>query len=414
VNNEATRRKVRAVVAQQGSAGHKQFLGRIGYFLERPHEKKNQEKLQLLYVIAFSYNSANNKFIYLRKFKRTHERMKTIRNVRSEKTCWVVVGVLILLSSFFSPRSSIPTLPQTLKTKMKYKENTCSRLRPHEKIINAFVPNIIHFVFVVAQGPTAENYSMTFIQFLSVLSALATNEPDELNIHSNVQLQGPLWNILSRHVTLRQVTLPTHWGKKRIINAAHVSDHLRLHILLKHGGVYLDSDTISVRSFAPLRDSGFTVMGKEGSPAVGLCNAVVMAAPDAPFLKRWMEAYEDAFEPTGWGEASVHLPLTLSKEFKPPELVVVEETAFFFPSWRGASQTIFRDSNAEVRPDAYVHHLWGGVTKETLPFYSDPSFIWPLSPHPTNLFEKLLRHISINTRLWNCTIDELKTLLHNN
>jgi mannosyltransferase OCH1-like enzyme len=48
------------------------------------------------------------------------------------------------------------------------------------------------------------------------------------------------------------VTAPKEIFGKRLRSFAHQADVLRLEILMREGGVYLDLDTITLRSFEPL------------------------------------------------------------------------------------------------------------------------------------------------------------------
>ena len=74
---------------------------------------------------------------------------------------------------------------------------------------------------------------------------------------------------------------------------AHKSDVIRLEQLLQTGGIYLDLDVIALRSFDRLlavAEKGKTLMGKE-SPN-GLGNAVIVAPPNATFLRFWLDSYK--------------------------------------------------------------------------------------------------------------------------
>jgi mannosyltransferase OCH1-like enzyme len=66
----------------------------------------------------------------------------------------------------------------------------------------------------------------------------------------------------------------------------HRADIVRLERLLEVGGIYLDADVLVHRDFDDLLHHS-TVLGKEGvKPQYGLCNAVILSRPEAPFLRR--------------------------------------------------------------------------------------------------------------------------------
>ncbi|WP_144185131.1 glycosyltransferase family 32 protein [Elioraea rosea] len=67
-----------------------------------------------------------------------------------------------------------------------------------------------------------------------------------------------------------------------------VADFVRLDVLAREGGFYLDTDVFAVRSFEPLRRHGCVVGFQSREPVVPsgdwVCNAVIGAAPGHPLL----------------------------------------------------------------------------------------------------------------------------------
>ena len=104
--------------------------------------------------------------------------------------------------------------------------------------------------------------------------------------------------------------------------------------LLEYGGIYLDLDVFTLRSYAPLMHFEI-VLGIEGGvgwlPRQGLCNALMIARPHAPFLERWYTTYK-TFEDKDWSKHSVKKPLRLALDH-PEELLVMDPYAFFYPLW---------------------------------------------------------------------------------
>ena len=117
-----------------------------------------------------------------------------------------------------------------------------------------------------------------------------------------------------------------------IVKFAHKADIIRIEALLEHGGIYLDLDVFTIRSFAPLLRFE-TVMGLEGGvppmPRQGLCNAIIVSSATSPYLRRWYEAYR-TFRDSDWAGHSVKLPLKLAVRH-PHEIVVLDPFAMFYP-----------------------------------------------------------------------------------
>ena len=133
-----------------------------------------------------------------------------------------------------------------------------------------------------------------------------------------------------------------------------------------------------------------------------------MAAPNAPFLRAWHDAYYGAFVPDGWDEASVVLPFQLHKARPDLSINARPETAFFLPSWSNAAQAFYASSTEDVRDDAYAYHLWDSAVARTNPsarsVYRDARDVWPLKANATNLFEKIIRYLGLHVPAWNSTV----------
>lgn len=126
---------------------------------------------------------------------------------------------------------------------------------------------------------------------------------------------------------------------------------MRLWAIQHSGGIYLDIDMFmcvegyspadpSIKSFDDLLAEPMT-MGMEASPdsrrtalePEGLCNAVIIAQPNATFLDHWMRTYA-TFDENNWAGHSVQMPWKLARRY-PDEIQVLNTTAFFWPLWSG-------------------------------------------------------------------------------
>lgn len=188
------------------------------------------------------------------------------------------------------------------------------------------IPNRIHFVFGL--DPAFGGKPFSFIHFLAIASASAVNGPSEIIFHHAYEGSGEWWERARPLVRLNRVSAPEAVHGRTVSHYAHKADVLRLEILRNEGGIYLDADTFCVRPFRPLLEHS-TVMGIE--PNAGLCNAVILAEPGAPFITEWLARYGD-FSGDDWRSHSVSLPCQLSRE--QPDLIHVEdEHSFFFPTY---------------------------------------------------------------------------------
>jgi predicted SAM-dependent methyltransferase len=186
------------------------------------------------------------------------------------------------------------------------------------------IPNVIHFIFGLREDFDYKPFS--FLHYLAVKSAHECNRPDAIKFYYKYEPNGEWWEKSKPYLTLIKVEPPNEIFGNKILHYAHQADIIRLDVLLKDGGIYLDMDVICLRSFKPLLKYE-CVMGVEEN--VGLCNAVILAKPNAEFLKKWYTEYRN-FDPNNWNNHSVVLPLKLAQQ-NPGNIHIEDPYSFFWP-----------------------------------------------------------------------------------
>ena len=115
------------------------------------------------------------------------------------------------------------------------------------------IPKIVHFIFGL-KGPDPP---MRLENYLSVKSAHMNIKPDKIYFHYHWEPVGPWWNLTKTLVTLSRIPLPTEIYGNALDHFAHKSDVVRLQMLIKHGGIYLDLDVLALKSFDALLQNDF-------------------------------------------------------------------------------------------------------------------------------------------------------------
>ena len=194
---------------------------------------------------------------------------------------------------------------------------------------------LVHFVFGLSDEE--EKRQFRFCHYLSVRSASVHLQPARLLLHYHHLPTGTAWAQAAPLVELHKVELPRSRSATELKHAAHRADVLRLELLIAHGGIYLDLDVVVIQPFARLLQYEF-VLAKEGDESHGgfhgLCNAVLIARPNASFARRWLASYSTFGSSSGdaWSEHSVQLPGKLAAAH-PSEVLVLPYSAFFWPDW---------------------------------------------------------------------------------
>jgi len=214
------------------------------------------------------------------------------------------------------------------------------------------IPNVIHFVFGLKENFGDKPFSL--IHYLAIRSAYECNKPDAIKFHYKYEPTGEWWDKIKPYLTLVKVEPPKEIFGNPLLHYAHQADVLRLEILLKEGGIYLDMDVLCLNSFEPLRRRHAFVMGREEER--GLCNAVILAEPGAEFLKKWYAQYI-SFRSQGrdqfWFEHSVTVPAQLAQKF--PELIHIEDKySFFWPYYQGSPITLWERATDGAQDELMV------------------------------------------------------------
>ena len=218
---------------------------------------------------------------------------------------------------------------------------------------------LLHYCWLAPRGTRRWNFSLA--AYICARSALEHVRPRRTILWTNAAPAGEHWKKLRGEVQVRPTPVDlTSWGTKPILLGAHMADKLRLEVIHRHGGIYLDHDVLVLKPLDALL-GGRLILGR--CSADGLGNGVIIAGRRDPFISIWREAYEEHFEPDGWDEASVKLPHRLARRH-PGLIRVLPQTAFYHPSWL-EWRRVFEERDV-LLPRSYAYHLWNAFAGEHL------------------------------------------------
>lgn len=247
------------------------------------------------------------------------------------------------------------------------------------------IPNIVHYVWLL--NPKRDNTRLAFKHFLSLYAASIYWAPDKIYIHTDIPEgkflpypaeESPVdqWNILitkQPNVEINHITAPTivPGTNKTITRTEHKSDFLRLQMIRRYGGVYLDWDAHPLRDIKPLRHSGFkAIVGRE--PNWRIQTGTYMATKDSLLMKTWSEKMSLAFDGT-WSRHSNTLLTYLAPRTVPQagEVLIMEQDAFTPGDFTTPSYNRFYDIHPES-PIQDLSDMWEGLFDR----FDDPAR-WP-------------------------------------
>lgn len=238
-------------------------------------------------------------------------------------------------------------------------------------------PKLIHFVETTPEKVVFDDVNyfsekkppgirpFGFSHYMAVLSA-ATHHPGfRIVLWCIAEREGPYWEAVKHIADIVIVPAPQRIFGNPVMHPAHQSDIIRMSVLRAYGGIYLDLDTITLKSLEPLFSATQTVMARElisTDPRVeaeSLGNSVILSPPDAPFMAAWWDSYKH-FDSRYWAHSSTKMPHLLNAA-RPGLGAILAPEAFFVPSWdRAGLSSLFEQ--AVAFPDAYVFHLWESMS----------------------------------------------------
>jgi hypothetical protein len=228
------------------------------------------------------------------------------------------------------------------------------------------IPKVLHYCFGMSSGAGSKPWSL--VHHACLKSAVERIRPTDVYFYCEYEPTGPWWELTRGHVTVERVKAPREIFGNPLLLPAHRADVVRLEKLQRRGGIYLDIDVFVHKGFDDLLGHT-TVLGRQvvDETELGLCNALILAEPQSPFLKRWYSEYR-SFRSKGydeyWDEHAVKVPYQLSKEF-PDEVTLLPHFAFFWPTFKAEDLTLMFNSNAPIDLSrAYATHLWETLTWE--------------------------------------------------
>jgi hypothetical protein len=223
------------------------------------------------------------------------------------------------------------------------------------------IPNIMHYVF----GLEEQLEPFALVYYLSILSNVKINKPRVIYFHYQYMPYGEWWDKSKDHLTLNYVNVSKcAWKNKPIYKTAHKADKIRMEMLYKYGGVYMDIDTITHRAYHLHLENDW-VMGiqeiQHGKPVYG--NAILMCKPQSLFLKWWMEYYPTYFVSDGWCEASIHLMSKITELVeKEIDICILPQEAFYAPLYTEVRH-IFETREQVIHPSLLTLHWWNSAAK---------------------------------------------------
>ena len=228
------------------------------------------------------------------------------------------------------------------------------------------IPKHVHFISL--------NRPFSFLEWLAVVTAKKKIKPDKITVYTDGQQDSCWWR---RALPYIEHQLIHFLPGSNVLNGAtirewaHKSDYLRYSILYHYGGIYMDTDALSLNSFDPLLSSQ-VVLARQCDGATG--NGIMVAQKHNCFICQFAHVSCQKFK----GEWASHSVYTLNdlaiKADKDKEgLTILPFRKGFHPmcynleGLRGLYEKNFYEQSLYNKSDLYTVHLYANRAKHLFP-----------------------------------------------
>ena len=231
------------------------------------------------------------------------------------------------------------------------------------KTATTLIPKHVHFISL--------NRPFSFYEWLAVVSAKKKIKPDKITVYTNGLQDSCWWRRALPYIEHQLIyALPgaTVLNHAQIKHLAHKADFLRLTILYQNGGMYMDTDSLTLNSLDPLLHYQ-VVLAEQclGPVAVG----VILAQKHSCFICKFAHLSCSKYN----GQWDTHSVDTLTSlvdtiDSEKDGVMVLPLTNGFYPMcWdaEGIDQLYNQDFDELTnynRSDVYCVHLFNNKAKE--------------------------------------------------
>lgn len=227
------------------------------------------------------------------------------------------------------------------------------------------IPNNIHFIYY--SYPKVE-----FTHFLAVASVFKKQQPNNIYIYNDYEPELDfLWECMKKYATIIKNEPPSSYNGVPLTSWQYKADIRRMELLNDQGGVYMDMDIMTLKSFKHLLEN-HCVVGIENAESqtetdpqkvYSVSNAILMSEPHNQFISDWYTEIGDNLQNKEWAHHAVVLPKLMLEKNK-YNVHIEPRQSFMYFSFR--DPFIFDGKSTERKPEldnSYVIHLWETIWK---------------------------------------------------
>lgn len=261
------------------------------------------------------------------------------------------------------------------------------------KYENHKIPNIYHFICL-------KPLEFGLLHYLAIITTHFINIPYKIYVYVDEEPDTIYWHKIKKYITIEKVIPHKIFRGVEICYPQYQADILRLEILIERGGIYLDIDTLILKSMEELLDHESVLFAnlKENGEIENITNGFLAFQPNDPFLKDWYDKIHKYLDSdTIWAYGAVVLPVNIYKEnISKYKCIEIKDFNLYCPfDWNnyGAAFDLEKKDN-NLYQDAYSIHMWQTMLQDDVINHFNIEFFKKYNNWFTNKFKKYVAMIN--------------------
>lgn len=187
------------------------------------------------------------------------------------------------------------------------------------------IPPIYHFILLTEPCLGVPSKGFQFYHYLCLRSCFETQQAEEIIVWVDTEpTNNEWWDRTKEFVNVQYVDVPDEINGKPILAHALKADLLRVELLVAHGGIYADIDTLFTQPIPDIYDSDKVVLTTGKDDLVR--NGFIAAPQDSLFMREWATHKELATSSTWGAFGQLLLPQLVNNS---PGLVTIRKLKCF-------------------------------------------------------------------------------------
>ncbi len=202
-------------------------------------------------------------------------------------------------------------IPKPINPGCLHRSSDLSAYKPIDTGVVYHHPPVVQYAKLSKNGKPV---SLTFRDYMAIMSAYKSLQPDRIIIHTYSDMEGKYWNLIQKWKTNPQIKVEvsrvqrlSKIGGKRVKSIEHEADYIKLQGLLKFGGVTSDFDVIivngtKIKQIQQISECVLTIDGDAINIGFSSC------IKNSSLVRKWLDSYHNDFQPNDWSYNSAGIP----------------------------------------------------------------------------------------------------------